>query len=316
MRVFTDWANYQGVPDAHAIAAAHPEWVGGMLKVSEGHWSNSNPLFDPQLAQLKSAGKAWGAYLFFHPSDFGTSDADTALGRLGDLNPPMGIALDLEVSDGDNPVDIANKTHDNLARLRERFPFRIWLYSAKWFMDPNVAFGPVRDSFAQLAALWVAGYTQSLPLLPQPWTQALAWQFTDNWAGMGMDASYFLGTDKQWQFLSGGGLPAPDPALHAKTILTQQIVGAKVDGIFGLDTHNRVFWLANMRDPAHRANPAAVKLAQAVAGIPQTGHYDKLTHDRVGQKIQTLQRAWGVRQVDGTWNAQTVYAEAVLDPLV
>lgn len=311
-RVIGDAANYQGVPNSWRAMG----FDGMMLKAVEGMFGQTNPFLDAQIDVCKRDGIPYGFYDFWHPAYAGTADMQVLIQRIAGYQPRLGIAVDAEVNDNLGPATVLQRLIEDLQFVNARYPMRCWLYSAEWWMDPNL-YGAQKYQIAQLAALWVAGYLSHVPPIPQPFQGAIMWQFTDSWRGGNQDASYFLGSDEQWNWLIGGTKPIPVP-MTQKIRGVQTAVHATQDGVFGPDTHKRVMGIRAFKDSSTQHDAAAVKYAQQVMAFPAAltnGKYTKQTHDQIGVTIKKLQQAMGVTPVDGTWSANTEFAESVMDPM-
>jgi hypothetical protein len=316
-RVILDWANYQGVPDASAIKMAHPEVAAGVVKACEGMWKWTNPDLDPQVASLRKAGLPVAFYNFVHPGFAGTADAQTFLDRIEGYNPWMAWQ-DCEVSDGVSPQQMLGSLLEDARYISHRYPMRTGFYSAKWWWDPNTI-GSVAAHMENWP-FWVAGYTSALPPLPVPWTHPLMWQFTDNYFGMKMDASLFLGTDEQWNWLMGSHVPSPVPPVPprpTKVIAFQNAVHASPDGIFGPDTDRRAMGIRALTYGGARFSHDLVHYAQLVMAFGPAdadGIWGPKTTEAWLLTVRRIQSALGVA-VDGDWGKLTEAAFLAMDPL-
>lgn len=314
-REIIDVSSYQGVPNFAAIKAAHPGLSGVIIKATEGNWEFTNPSFDAQVAAAKAAGLAIGFYTFIHPGIAGTSDAQLFLNRIAGLDPELGVWLDCEVSDGVPESVMLGRLLEDAKYIEAHYPMKCGFYTAGWWWNPNVGLADMSGW-----PLWVAGYTTYLPTLPEGFKTALMWQYTDNYYGLGIDGSVFLGTDDQWAWLVSG---KPAGQVHAvipfsiKTKYIQLVVHVNPDGVFGPETDRRVMGLRAMKDAVGRANHDEVKYAQQVLAFPgasANGVWDKNTQAKVITAFKKIQTALGV-PATGTWDTVTDFAFLVINPL-
>lgn len=329
-RVILDVSSYQGSVNFALIKQQSPEVVGVIIKATEGDWKWTNPSFDEQIQSALAAGLAVGAYCFEHPGDASTNDAQMFLDRIAGYHSrlALGVWLDCEVSDGVPASQILPRILADANLIAQNYPMKTGFYTADWWWGPNTI-GSVQAHMENWP-LWVAGYTQSLPQLPVPWTHPIMWQFTDaypTYLGR-VDASVFLGTDAQWNWLVTGSVtptpgPAPAPApkpLPSSTAIKriQAATHAVQDGIWGPDTEKRAEVIRHMRMNIDRQNRAYCKYLQEVLAFPPAacdGIWGPITASHWLATVKLFQQALGV-PADGIWGTVTDGAFLKLDPLV
>lgn len=318
-RTVVDVANYQGVPNFQALKG---DGVGGVIiKATEGSWEWTNPDFDAQYAAARAAGLAVGFYMFEHPGIADQSDAQLFLDRIAGHNPELGVWLDCEVSDGVAPAAMLPRLLADAQYIAQRYPMKTGFYTADWWWGPNTI-GSVQAHMENWP-LWVAGYTASLPQLPVPWKSPLLWQYTDQFAGLNMDASRFLGSDAQWSWLLTGKVsgpaPVPNQAWIAKIVGVQKAVHATADGVWGPDTERRAQNVRSFRiGPAAISNKALVFAFQKELGFPASqtdGAWGPYTQSHWVATVRAMQAAMGT-PVTGAWDAATEFSFVALDPLI
>lgn len=295
------------------------EVIGGIVKATEGMWKYSNPGFESQLDGLHhTPGMVGGAYTFQHPGFAGTADAQMFVDRIGGRNLELGVWEDVEISDGVPPATLLGRVLEDLALLESNYALHAGIYSGGWFWNPNTL-GSVA-AHVEKFPLWVAGYQNSLPVLPVPWTQALIWQFTDKYPTYfgPCDASVFLGNDAQWAQWTGGSVATPvTPHLTADIRGLQHAVHAMPDGIFGADTDRRCEGVRVMTYGGARFSKSAVRYLQLVMAFPPAaadGVWGPITESHWHQTIAAMQHALGV-PADSSWGPVTDKAYLAANPL-
>lgn len=321
-RVVLDTSSYQGNVNFADIKSRSGEVQGAIIKATEGPWSGTNPYFDEQYGSALGAFGPGGVgfYTFWHPDMAGTSDSQLFVNKVSGHWHGLGLWLDCETANGVPPYAMLGRALEDLHVIQQAAPMRTGIYSAKWWWDPNTI-GSVA-AHMETWPFWVASYTSGLPVLPVPWTTSLFWQFTDNYMGLGIDASVFLGTDKQWEWLTGNNPVPPGPGPHPLAPLQetkdiQIAVHAVADGIFGKDTDARTWVVREMRNPANRGNRLRVRYLQQVmafGGASADGLWGPVTQSHWLATVVRIQAALGLAQ-DGMWGPNTDRAYFALDPI-
>lgn len=164
-----DVSHFQGTVDWRQVAAGS---VGfGFAKATDGT-EFVDPMFARNRDGMRAAGIPCGAYHFFRASRDAASQArlfvDTASWQPGDL-PPV---LDVELTDGAAPPDLADGIRTWLETVREAVACTPIIYTARSFWDANLSTG-----FSGYP-LWIAEYGVSRPVLPQGWNTWKFWQYS------------------------------------------------------------------------------------------------------------------------------------------
>lgn len=309
-----DLSNWQGTLDVGQF----PEVEHVVLKVSQGLSGGTNPYFDWQYANAKAHGKTVAGYLFMDTSVNPEAEAQTYINRVAGKDLCFHW-LDVEANYGGlGQAAFADHVRRVMAVLRTKFGLRVGIYTAQWCWDPMTGYLDYSS-----VPLWQPSYTPSPVARPAHWPSALMWQFTDSYAGRthGLDASYFLGTDAQWQFYTGQGSPTPPAPVPTQTkiAILEAIVHIAITGIFSRELDKRLMAIRAMKDDLGRKNPAAVRLAQQVMAFPPAkvdGLWGPVTHDSTVTYIRRIQTALGC-PVTGTWEdpGDTEFSFLVIDPL-
>jgi lysozyme len=195
----TNWATYAGTGRDFAF-----------VKATEGT-SYKDPDFNANWAGMKANNIVRGAYHFFHPSDDPIAQADfftSTVGPLGDGD--IGLALDLEVTDGMSDATVASTAKAFLARVQQNSGKTPIVY-----VSPGFFSGIGNPSGFSQYRLWVANWGVSCPTLPNGgWTTWTFWQDSDNGSVSGVngavDTDKFNGSDADLRALAGS---KPEPAI-------------------------------------------------------------------------------------------------------
>lgn len=317
-RVVIDASGYQGQIDFAAVKRAHPEVCAAILKATEGMWKFTNPDFDQQVQSAKAAGLGVGAYCFEHPGFAGTADAQLFLDRIRPYQLELGVWLDCETSDGVAPALMLDRLLEDANAIARNYPMRTGFYTARWWWDPNTV-GSVQ-AHMETWPLWVAGYTAALPALPTPWRTAILWQYTDHHPALpgGCDASLFLGSDAQWQWLMTGALTAGHHPVPTNVVAfdIQVAVHANHDGIWGPDTDRRCEAVRAARFPSTHTTDNVTYLQEVMAfdAAHTDGKWGPVTEHHWRSTIELIQRALSVA-ADGVWGDKTDQAYFAASPM-
>lgn len=181
--------------------------------------------FKTNQAAMKTAGFAVrGYYHYGHPGSSATTQAKHFLSTVGSLLPGDFLVLDLETGSasatpaaraGVNGSHVGSHTPASVAKWANDFvtavtsmsrlnPKRVWVYTGKWFWDPQAGGGASLPNSFFAHPLWVSGYV-SKPPMPKGWSTYTMWQYTDKKQTPGIttahDASVFKGTQAQLEAL-------------------------------------------------------------------------------------------------------------------
>lgn len=163
-----DVASFQGEPAQWRAAAGAIDWAAVKLTELSATRSYVNPDAADDWAFLGQQGKGRIGYLFGHPS-VGVQATVAAfaaeLGRLG-LEAGDGVALDLEVTDGQSPTVVAAWSREVLALLQSTFLRRPVLYTFRAFAEAGNTAG------CQTCPLWISDpdHPAGQPQVPAPFT--------------------------------------------------------------------------------------------------------------------------------------------------
>jgi Glycosyl hydrolases family 25 len=163
-----DVSSFQGLPAQWRPKAGNIAWAA--VKITELETNGTryvNPDAAADWAALKHGGKGRIGYLFGHP---GTSAAGTVelftteLGRLG-LADRDGVALDLEVTDGRTPAQVAAWSENVLAALASKLDRTPLVYTFLSFAGAGNCAGLGKYP------LWIADPSspEGKPRVPGPW---------------------------------------------------------------------------------------------------------------------------------------------------
>lgn len=184
-RLFGDGASYQ---QANLGQYGLPFFI----KSSEST-NYKNPKFDSQVASIKGIKHAYHFARFGGNSSLAVKEANYALSIVkGKI--PVGaiIACDYEASASSN---VANNTNAVIAFMQtvKEAGYRPWWYSYKPYINANLNAAAINKVFPN--SLWIAGYavtgridTPNFNYFPSI-DGVAAWQFTDNYKGLGFDGS-------------------------------------------------------------------------------------------------------------------------------
>ncbi len=155
------------------VAKTHPF---AMTKATDG-LTGTDSLFRTYWREMKAAGVVRGAYHFFHPNVSVKDQADHYLSVMGQLEyGDMPYILDVEVTGGMSPSEVAGRSYDWLTYVQANTPGHKapFLYSYSSFLRDNL----MGKSFAKFP-LWVANYGVSQPKLPKGIPDWAIWQYSD-----------------------------------------------------------------------------------------------------------------------------------------
>lgn len=318
-RVIIDVSSWQ--PEYIDFSKLPAEIVGAIIKMSQGDSAGSNPRAGTQYQSARDHGKVTGGYHFDDTRSDPDRSADAFLANMAGKKMELGSWFDFESNWGGlSQSGVRAHNGQIMKRLAAAAPMKAGIYTAPWAWDPQTGYADFSGY-----PLWLAGYTPSLPPSPAHWGQPLLWQFTDSypcyWGGAhSCDASVFLGTDEQWNWLVNGTTPTPPKPvpMDVKIKVLEAVVHIPQTGLFSRELDMRLMAIRAMKDDLGRKNPAAVKLAQQVMAFgpkDADGIWGPVTHDSVVVYIKKIQTAMGVSPLSGTWDTATEFSFLVIDPL-
>lgn len=173
-----DVASFQGTPGAWAAKAGQIAWAA--VKFTELEAGRSGPVryLNPDAAAdwayLKSKGLGRIAYMFGHPEmPAAASVLWFTTATAGLIGPGDGVCLDLEVTGGKTPDQVAAWAREVMAQLRAHFGRAPLLYTFRSFATSGNCTG--------LAGypLWIAdpSHPAGQPQVPGPWRSWLIHQY-------------------------------------------------------------------------------------------------------------------------------------------
>lgn len=182
-----DVSNFQGAFDWAAAVKRIPGLAFGICKLTEGT-GFTDPDAAHNWAGIAGQGLVRGGYHFGHPGEDAASQASRFVAEAGKLGLTTRdlLVLDLEVSDGKTPAQVASWAQTFMAALAKARPSnRCMVYTMVSF-----ATGGESDGLGRYP-LWLARPGGTAPAAPPPWARWTFWQWgTRN----GDDADAFNGT--------------------------------------------------------------------------------------------------------------------------
>jgi lysozyme len=182
-----DVSRWQGEIDWERVATAGYRFA--VIRATVGNY-NTDYRFYVNWDEAREAGLLISAYHVVAPERPVDSQMvrffDTLDGRVSDLP----LVLDVELSRGVSPEDIAASVQACADLIEEEDGRKPVIYTARWFWDRNVLDGPRWAAYD----LWVAHYGVESPSLPCGWDEWTFWQYSDHGQVPGIDVA----TDLDW----------------------------------------------------------------------------------------------------------------------
>ena len=145
-------------------------------KASDGP-TYADPAFLTNYAGIKQAAMKAGAYLFFHPGQDPTQQANLLVSQLlkagfsaGDLVP----MIDVEHTDGKTSQEIAASLQTAVDVVKSSLLVTPGIYSYAGFFATPTAWTAFAGN-----PLWIAYFSANCPTVPLPWTDWAIWQYSD-----------------------------------------------------------------------------------------------------------------------------------------
>jgi lysozyme len=163
--------------------------VFAYAKASEGT-AYTDPTFLTNYAGIKQAGMKAGAFLYFHPAQDPTQQANLLVSQLlkagfsaGDLVP----MIDVDITEGKTSQEIAASLQTAVDVVKSSLLVTPGIYSYAAFFATPTAWTAFAGN-----PLWIASYTAHCPTVPPPWTDWAIWQYSDTGTVPGIKASVDL----------------------------------------------------------------------------------------------------------------------------
>ena len=151
------------------------------IRISDGT-TNSDPMFVRNWAGAKRAKLRRGVYQYFRPEESATAQADLVIAALardpGELPP----AIDVEVTGGKTPAQLAAGVRTWIDRVRSRLHVEPIVYTSPDFWRDRVG-----DANLSAQPLWIAHYTTDCPRVPPAWPRWAFWQHSERGQVPGID---------------------------------------------------------------------------------------------------------------------------------
>ena len=194
-----DVTYYQGTIDWNQVEASGVTFA--YARVSDG--LNPDAAFSNNYAGIKAAGMIRGAYQMFRPGQDPLAQAELLLSSIGTIGPgDLPPALDVEVADGQNPVNIGYAIQEWVAIIEQATGRTPIIYTGRYFWNDSV-YSP--DSGTN--PLWIADWSVACPDTPSLWDDWAFWQYTGSGSVPGIsglvDRDVFNGPLSELQILAG-----------------------------------------------------------------------------------------------------------------
>jgi len=142
------------------------------IRVSDGLIVD-DPEFTRNWANARAAKVARGAYQFFRPEANAIAQADKLIAAIADDEGELPPAIDVEVTGGLRPAQIAKQVTLWIDRVRSRLGVEPIVYTSPDFWRDAVGSADLSSQ-----PLWIAHYTKDCPRVPAPWTRWTFWQYS------------------------------------------------------------------------------------------------------------------------------------------
>lgn len=191
-----DISHWNGHVDFEAVKNAGFKFV--ISKATEG-LSSVDPFFARNWSETKAHGLIRGAYHFFHPSmdpvaQFAHYQKTVGNIEAGDFGP----ILDFETANGETRDICINRGADWMNAAEAAYNRLPMFYSYLSFIRDTIG-GP---TFFGKFPLWLAVYSDKVPICPRPWAKYAMWQYSESAVCPGVpghcDTNRFYGTNDQF----------------------------------------------------------------------------------------------------------------------
>lgn len=178
-----DVSYYQGEIDWDAVQADGVSFA--FIRVSDGR-NHSDSQFARNLQEARRVGLRRGVYQFFRPDQDVNAQADLLINGIqvlqqGDL-PPV---LDVEDDAGLSSAALQARVKQWLDRVEAALGVKAIIYTGAYFWRDEIG----DPAWALDYPLWVAHYTSSCALTPEPWSRWVFHQYTDRGRVNGIDGN-------------------------------------------------------------------------------------------------------------------------------
>jgi lysozyme len=151
------------------------------IRISDGT-TISDQMFVRNWAGAKRAKLLRGGYQHFRPDESAAAQADLVIAALAREPGELPPAIDVEVTGGKTPAQIAAGVRTWIDRVRSRLHVEPIVYTSPDFWRDRVG-----DANLSAQPLWVAHYTTDCPRVPAAWTHWTFWQHSEAGQVPGID---------------------------------------------------------------------------------------------------------------------------------
>ncbi len=187
------------------------------IKCSQGV-TVTDPKFAANWDGAKAAGLLVGVYHFINPTLAAQDQLAHLLQVLGNRQPDLPIALDVEKPVDSDPPDVTQVVTDFVTLLTQRTGRKPLLYTAPSYWNAHVH-GSLNWADYDL---WIANYGPPSPLLPHAWTTWKFWQYSGQGQTGGVstpvDLDWFNGTENDLKTYAQQTSGAAPQAVQASNI--------------------------------------------------------------------------------------------------
>jgi len=219
-RLGTDISRHQGKPNFDKIKGHNVSFLfakAGEYMKDKQYPEWDDPEYKRNRAEAKRVGIPFGAYYYFH-ANVGASDQARHFLRIINESekPDFPLVVDIEVTDGQTPAQIANNLYSFISYLEKRGWTDIIIYTRNGFWVNSVG----NPAWSKNHTFWLAHYPRT-DIITEPFKYTakpegvsagihrIIWQFTERMQLPGlpnMDGNWWLGTDDEFADLSGRGV--------------------------------------------------------------------------------------------------------------
>ena len=188
-----DVSHHNGTIDWNQVAASDIRFV--YIKASEGS-TFQNPLFNDQYAGARGAGLKVGFYHFFRKNRDGLSQARHFLGTVGQRQPDLPLAIDIEDSHNDNqvPDSVVVAELKAMVSTLEQQGFKVMIYTN------GDGYKAYYTGQLELQDLWLSSFKEPTAIahLGHRIQQYSHWGTVDG-VNTDVDMNIFMGSEREWE---------------------------------------------------------------------------------------------------------------------